>query len=191
MEVRDGAGTHTPAPGKRRALLALLLLARGRPVAVEQLADELWDGDPPTKLRNAVQAHVSKLRTELGEGGRQIAAGPTGYTLEVDEDSFDVTRFERLVAAAGREDAETAAELLREALALWRGPALCDVPERFAGREAARLEDARLGALEGRVDADLELGRHDGLVAELEGLVAEHPYRERLRAQLMLALYRS
>ena len=182
---------HTPAPGKRRALLALLLLARGAPVAVDRLADELWDGEPPPKPRNAIQAHVSKLRKELGEAGRLIAAGPAGYTLEVDEDGFDVARFERLVAAAGREKARAAADLLREALALWRGPALCDVPERFAQREAARLEDARLEALEARIDADFELGGHGGLVAELEGLVEQHPYRERLRAQLMLALYRS
>ena len=192
LQVRDAGGAPAPAPGKRRALLALLLLARGAPLTVERIAEELWDGEPPSKARNAVQAHVSKLRKELGDAGRLIVAGPGGYALVIDEDSFDAARFERLVAAAGRETAPAAAaDLLRKALALWRGPALCDVPERFAEREAARLEDARLEALEARIDADLELGRHDGLVAELEGLVAEHPYRERLRGQLMLALYRS
>ena len=191
LQVRDEAGVLTPAPGKRRALLALLLLARGAPVTVDRLAEDLWDGRPPPKARNAVQAHVSKLRKELGDAGRLIAAGPGGYALDVDEESFDVARFERLVAAALRDDADAAAQHLREALELWRGPALCDVPERFAQREAVRLEDARLQALEARIDADLELGRHDVLVAELEGLVEEHPYRERLRGQLMLALYRS
>ena len=191
LEVHNGAGDCTPAPGKRRALLVLLLLARGTPVPVDRLVDELWDGEPPPKARNAVQAHVSKLRKELGDAGRFVAGGPAGYTLELDEESFDLTRFERLVAGAGREEAEAAAELLREALALWRGRALCDVPGRFAEREAARLEELRLETLEARVDADLELGGHDGLVSELEGLVEEHPYRERLRAQLMLALYRS
>ena len=160
-------------------------------MAVDRIAEELWEGEPPPKPRNAIQAHISKLRKELGDGGRLIAAGPTGYTLEIDDDEFDVARFERLVAAAGREEPAAAGDLLREALALWRGPALCDVPEHFAQSEAARLEDARLEALEARIDADLELGEHDGLVAELEGLVQQHPYRERMRAQLMLALYRS
>ena len=191
LQVRDEAGVLTPAPGKRRALLALLLLARGTAVTVDRLAEDLWDGSPPPKARNAVQAHVSKLRKELGDAGRLIAAGPGGYALDVGEESFDVARFERLVAEAVPDDPEAAAQQLREALALWRGPALCDVPERFAQREAARLEDARLQALEARIDADLELGRHGVLVAELEGLVEEHPYRERLRGQLMLALYRS
>jgi DNA-binding SARP family transcriptional activator len=127
-----------------------------------------------------------------GEAARALATRPPGYVLRLDEDELDLHRFERLVEDSRTADPATAAGLLRDALALWRGPPLADLAyEPFAQPEIARLEEARLAALEHRIEADLALGRHDEVVGELEGLTAEHPLRERLRGQQMLALYRS
>ena len=185
---------------KPRAVLALLLLDAGRVVSVERLINELWDKQPPRGARNTVQRHVSHLRRVLERDGgavpgQVLVTRPPGYLLRVEPDQVDLYRFERLVAQAktalSTGEPEQAARMLREALALWRGPALADVAEPVRWTAGARLEEARLAALEERIEADLMLGRHDDLIGELTGLVAAHPVRERLRSQLMVALYRS
>src|SRR5512132_3435814 len=179
---------------KRRALLAALLLRAGEVVRRDELIDALWGEDPPATARNTLQVSVSQLRKLLPDG--LLETNASGYRLAVDRSSVDVFEFAQL-AQAGRSaltigDAAGAAETLRAALALWRGPALADLAwEPFAQAEVARLEELRLAALEDRIDAELALGRHGQLVGELERLVAEQPLRERLRGQLMLALYRS
>src|SRR5215208_2829874 len=179
---------------KRRALLAVLLLEPNQVVSRDRLIDALWGEEPPDTARNTVQVYVSQLRKLLPDGTLETA--PPGYRLAVDPDSIDVFEFVRLSAegrgrlAAG--DPAPASETLTSALELWRGAPLADLAwEPFAQTEVVRLEELRVSALEDRIDADLALGRHGPLVAELERLVAEHPLRERFRAQLMLALYRS
>jgi predicted ATPase/DNA-binding SARP family transcriptional activator len=173
---------------KRRALLAALLLRAGEIVPRDDLIDSLWGEEPPDTARNTLQVYVSQLRKLLPEGFLETT--PSGYRLAIDATTVDVFEFEGL-AQAGRSaltigDATSAAETLRRALELWRG-APTDLPQ----AEVLRLEELRLTALEDRVDADLALGRHAQLVGELEGLAAQQPLRERLRGQLMLALYRS
>jgi YVTN family beta-propeller protein len=194
LEALDG-GRELPLGGARqRAVLAILLLHRGEIVSVDRLADELWGERPPETATKTVQVYVSRLRRALGDGALVTRGG--GYALDVGAEEVDADRFMRL-ASAGREALDrgehgAAAERLREALDIWRGPALADLAyESFAQNEIGRLEELRLVALEDRIDAELALGRHAALVAELETLVAEHPTRERLRGQLMLALYRS
>jgi DNA-binding SARP family transcriptional activator len=186
LEVRDEGRTIEIARGKPRALLALLLLSPGRVVPVERLIDELWGDAPPATVATALHVYVSGLRKALGEG--TIATHEPGYVIQVAPEAVDLHHFEQLRTEARAADPERAAALLAEALAIWRGPALADVP---LPREAARLEELRLGATEERIDAELELGAHEELVPELEGLVREHPFHERLRRQLMLALYRA
>ena len=164
------------------------------PVPTARLVEELWGERPTATSAKAVHGYVSRLRKALGRD--VLETRPPGYLLHVAPGALDVQRFERLVEQGSLLLAEGAAEearrVLGEALALWRGPALADFRyESFARVEAARLEDLRLAALEERVEADLALGRHAELVGELEALIVEHPYRERLRGQLMLALYRS
>lgn len=179
---------------KQRAVLAALLLHRGEIVSTDRLIDELWGDRPPASAAKTVQVYVSNLRKALGDG--VLVTRGRGYVLEAEHGQVDVDRFETLVTE-GRDalragDAQLASDRLRQALALWRGPALADFAyEPFAQGEAARLEEERLAALEDRIDADLALGRHAELVGELDALVREHPLRERLHAQLMLALYRS
>ena len=135
---------------------------------------------------------MSRLRKSLGPGAELLVTLPTGYVIELAPEQLDLDRFERLVQKAGGAEPQEAAERLREALALWRGPALADfVYEPFAQAAIGRLEEVHLLAVEMRIDADLALGRHAALVAELDALAVEHPLRERLRGQLMLALYRS
>ena len=193
LEVTDGGRPVALVRGKQKALLAVLLLHAGRVVSMERLVDDLWGEDVPETAQKMVQIHVSQLRKALPEPRLQTRA--PGYVLEVREDELDLGRFERLLAegreALSRGDPARAAELLREALALWRGVALAEFAEPFARHETARLEEEHLVALEWRIEADLELGRHGDLVGELETLTARHPLRERLRAQHMLALYRS
>ena len=139
-----------------------------------------------------MQVRVSQLRKALGPAGRFVVTRPAGYAIEVGRTEFDVYRFEELVGAADGADPAEAAATLRDALGLWRGPALADVAyEVFAQPAIARLEELRLAALERRLEADLALGRHVEVVGELEALVGLHPLRERLCGQLMLALYRS
>jgi DNA-binding SARP family transcriptional activator len=185
-------GRPLPLGGARqRALLALLLTRANEVVSTDRLIDELWGERTPSGAANALQYHVSQLRKLLG-GADAIVTKEPGYMIQVGPDELDLLRFERLVEEGQRSSTEAAARLLRDALALWRGPALADVAhESFAQAEIHRLEELRLVAHERRVDADLALGRDAELVAEVEALVREHPLRERFRAQLMLALYRS
>ena len=194
LEVVGRDGPLTLGAPKQRALLAVLLLHRGEAVSSDRLIDEIWGEQPPASANKIVQGYVSNLRKALGDG--LLVTEGRGYALRVEPGQLDVDRFETLVAQ-GRDgleqaDALTAAAVLREALAVWRGPALADFAyEPFAQAEIARLEESRLAALEDRIDADLASGEQVGLVGELEGLVREHPLRERLHRQLMLALYRS
>jgi len=191
--VRDGRELGLGGP-RRRALLALLLVAGGRVVPAERLAEELWGGCPPPAAAGTLRAHVSRLRALLRPDAVLFARGG-GYALAVEPGQLDAGRFERL-AGAGREalehgEAAVAASRFREALGLWRGRALADVADvEPLAREGARLEELRLVAVEGRVEADLALGLEAEVAGELEGLVAEHPVRERLWRLLVLALYR-
>ena len=195
LEVRDGERVLRVGRGKPSALLALLLLNADEVVSTDRLIDELWGEQPPATAGKALQVYVAKLRQVLGAD--LIATRPPGYELRLaDAGRLDARRFERGLTAAREAlaagDARGASALLSDALALWRGPPLADVAyERFAQPEILRLEELRLAALEERIEADLALGRHSELVGELERLVAQHPLRERPRAQLMLALYRS
>jgi DNA-binding SARP family transcriptional activator/streptogramin lyase len=180
--------------GKQRALLLLLLLHGGEVVSTDRLIDALWDERPPASALNSVHVYVSQLRKALGNG--RLETRGRGYLLTLEPEELDLGRFERLLRE-GREllaigEPDRAANALRSALELWRGSPLPDVAsEAFAQGEIARIEELRLAALEERIEADLILGRHTELVPELERLVREHPLQERLRAQLMLALYRS
>jgi DNA-binding SARP family transcriptional activator len=188
LEVEE-AGQLLPLGGaKQRALLALLLLHANEVVSRDRLIDELWAGSPPDSGRTALQVHVSQLRKALGRD--LILTQPPGYLIRVSDGELDLHRFDRLVARARAEEPAQAARLLREGLALWRGAPLAELGDSFAPAERARLEEQRLAALEQWIEAELALGRHAELVPELEGLVREHPLRERLRGQLMLALYR-
>jgi DNA-binding SARP family transcriptional activator len=175
---------------KQRSLLAILLLNANQVVSSDRLIDELWGMAPPATAAKSVQVMISRLRKVLGEG--RLATHPHGYALRVDPAELDLARFERLVEEGRGSAPENAARKLREALALWRGPPLADLAyEPFAQADVARLEELRFTALEQRIEADLAAGRHADVVAELEALVARYPLRERLRCQLMLALYRS
>ena len=175
---------------RQRSLLAVLLLHANEVVSTERLIDDLWGEAPPATAAKSIQVYVSRLRKQLGDG-RLVTRTP-GYLLRVEPSELDAARFEQLAADAGRGPPAQAAELLREALSLWRAPPLADVAyEPFAQEEIARLEELRLGAIEQRIDADLASGRHDDVIAELERLIGRHPLRERFRGQLMLGLYRS
>jgi class 3 adenylate cyclase len=173
-----------------RALLAFLLLHANEPVSSDRLIDEVWGPTPPKTAGASLQNYVSRLRKAIG--AELLLSQPAGYMLRVDPERFDLARFERLTAESRGAELRERAEKLRAALALWRGPALEDLAfEPFARDEVGRLEEARLSALEQRIDADLELGSAGELVGELEQLVGEQPLRERFRSQLMLALYRA
>jgi DNA-binding SARP family transcriptional activator len=190
LEVVDGDRPLSLGGPKQRALLALLLTRANEVVPIERLVDELWRETPPKAAVNTIQYYVSQLRKVLGP--TVIVTQPPGYVVRVEVEALDLRRFERLFAAAQAVEPARAATLLREALELWRGPPLGDVAsEGFARPEIARLEELRLAAVEARIAADLECGRHSAVTGDLEALVLEHPLRERLRAQLMLALYRS
>jgi DNA-binding SARP family transcriptional activator/streptogramin lyase len=180
-------------PQKQRALLALLLLSANRVVSTERLIDDLWGDAPPSSARAALQVYVAGLRKTLTEGGASLRTRAPGYVLELDDGSLDLALFTELYTEAREYSApEQRANLLHDALRLWRDDPLPELrAEPFAAAAVGQLEQLRLAALEERIDADLELGRDAELVPELESLVAEHPFRERLRAQLMLALYRS
>src|SRR3954447_5369132 len=176
--------------GRQRALFAVLLLHANEVVSADRLIDELWGQAPPMTAGKIVQVYVSRLRKELGNG-RLVTRSP-GYLLRVERSELDLARFEQFVAEAGRADPRSAALKLRQALALWRGAPMAELAyEPFAQAEIVRLEELRWAALEQRIDADLAVARHSDLVGELEALIAENPLRERLRCQLMLALYRS
>jgi DNA-binding SARP family transcriptional activator len=190
LEVVDENGPLPISGPKQRALLGLLLVHAGEVLSTDQLVDVLWDGKPPKTATTSLWNLVTQLRKVLPDG--TLVTTPPGYRLQIDPDSFDLRRFEKLVARARPLDAGPRGEMLREALELWRGPALADLAyESFAEGEIRRLEELRLEALEERIDADLEQGQGAELVGELEALVKANPVRERLRGQLMLALYRS
>jgi DNA-binding SARP family transcriptional activator/ABC-type transport system substrate-binding protein len=190
LEVLDGDRLVAIGGGRQRKLLAILLLHANEFVASDRLIDELWGDDRPETAAKALQGYVSQLRKTLGADA--LVTRPGGYVLKLAPEEFDVHRFERLVDDAREAEPRDAAEKLRDALALWRGPPLADFAyDDFAQDEIARLEERQLVALEQRVEADLALGRHQEVAGELAALVKRHPLRERLRAQLMLALYRS
>jgi DNA-binding SARP family transcriptional activator len=190
LEVAD-AGEPVRLHGqKQRALLALLLLEPNRVVSTDRIIDSLWGEEPPKTAATSLQNFVSQLRKLLGP--ETLLTKPPGYELRLEQEQLDFEQFRRLVDEARGEPPDARAEKLRRALSLWRGPPLGDLGfESFAQSEIARLEELRLVVVEDRVEAELEAGRHAELVGELETLAAEHPLRERLRAQLMLALYRA
>src|SRR5213593_1498130 len=194
------AGEGEPVPLgrlKERLVLAVLLLHANEFVSRERLIDELWGESPPPTARKAVNVYISQLRRALARIGRDpIATEDGGYRISVGDDELDVLHLRRLLASARERAAagelEAAAELLREALGLWRGPTLAGLLLESHGRdEVAQLDELRLTALMDRIDCDLVLGRHEDVLGELHVLVGEHPLRERLRAQLILALYRA
>src|SRR5580658_8056256 len=195
IEVEDN-GLRIDLGGLReRALLACLLLSANRVVSAGRLAEDLWSGSPPPHSAATLRVYIARLRRVLGPQAGLLVTQAPGYRLNVEDDQLDALRFEVLVRAAEADMAagrpEAAASTLRESLGLWYGPALSDVADLpFAQADADRLEEARLTALEKRVDADLACGRHASLVAELDNLAAGHPLRERFTGQRILALYR-
>jgi DNA-binding SARP family transcriptional activator len=197
LEVWYRERRFTLAGQKRRALLAFLLLNANRVVASDHLIDALWGEDPPETGAKALQMQVTELRKALAVASDSVVVTrPPGYLVDVEPGALDLERFETLAEegrlALARGTPAEAAERLREALALWRGPPLAEFSfAPFARAAAGRLEELRLAALEKRIEADLALGRHGDIVAELEELITDHPFRERLRGQLMLALYRA
>jgi predicted ATPase/DNA-binding SARP family transcriptional activator len=179
LEVVDEDGSVELGSAKQRALLAVLLLDANRHVSSDRLIDALWGAEPPQTAVKALHVYVSGLRKALGK--QRIETSAAGYLLRTDGDEVDAARCEQL-CSEGR---------FTEALALWRGAPLADFAyHQFAQSEIARLEELRLACFEGRIDHDLASGRHAEIVGELEATVAQHPLRERLRSQLMLALYR-
>jgi len=193
--VRQGGVTLPVLPGKQRAVLAALLLRASSPVSLDELTDILWGHEPPATARGTLRNYVKELRKSLGGAGARLVTAPAGYQLSLTRGELDVTTFEQLQASAAESANagawDQASATLREALSLWRGDPLADVPsERLALREAPRLAELRLQAVEARVEADLRQGGHTAVIAELRQLAALHPFRERLHGQLMLALYR-
>jgi YVTN family beta-propeller protein len=196
LEVLEDGRPVTLQGTKPRALLAVLLLHANEVVPTGELIDALWGERPPGTVAKVLQTYVSQLRKALSGNGCSLVTRPGAYVLEIPPGALDLTRFEelagdgRVALSEGRPGAAAAA--FRDALALWRGPALAEFRnEPFATHELRRLEEARLAAVEDRIEADLACGLGRELVAELEGVVAEHPLRERPRGQLMLALYRA
>src|SRR5882724_6606466 len=186
---QDGAEVAL-AGAKQRTVLAALLLAEGRMVSDDRLSRLLWGWNPPATWSAQIYTYVSRLRQRLGHGLRVVRRNP-GYVMQIGSTPVDLAEFERL-AREGQEELalgrfEPAGQRLRAALDVWRGPALGAVTEFLSEVEAPRLEEARLTALESRVEVDLALGAHHRLVSELTHLVAGHPVRERFRAQLMTA----
>jgi DNA-binding SARP family transcriptional activator/tetratricopeptide (TPR) repeat protein len=193
VEVIGADGEVVALSGEReRTLLATLVLGAGQPVSVSRLIDALWGENLPATAVNTLQVHVSSLRKKLAAAGAAeiLQSVPEGYGLRVGPDEIDATVFASLVEGASGEPAEIATRL-REALSLWRGPALADVRSDLLQGEKTRLEELRLRALERRIDSELELGHHNEVVGELEAFVHANPLREGMRRQLMVALYRS
>lgn len=190
LEVRDGVRSVPIGAAKPRALLGVLLLHANEVVATTRLIDELWGEHPPATAAKLVQGYVHALRTLLGAD--TIGTQPPGYRLHVDPAELDLSEFQRLIDEASSASPDRAAELRRSALALWRGPPLADmVFEGPARHEVGRLSEFHLATQIELLESELELGRHAAVVGELEPLVAAHPYQERLREVLMLALYRA
>jgi DNA-binding SARP family transcriptional activator len=197
LEARDGDDSIPLGGLKQRAVLAILLLRANQLVSVDRLIDELWGEQPPSTATHSVEVYVSRLRKLLGGGGAPpIETLRPGYRLSIEAGQLDLLRFEHLLqegrGALAAGDPVEASARLGEALGLWRGPPLADfVFEAFAQSAIGRLEELRLAAVEDRIDADLALGRHGELIAEVETMIGQHASRERLRGQLMLALYRA
>ena len=196
VEVRDDAGAIVDVGGRQpRLVLALLLLQPGRSVSVDVLADSIWAGSPPPSAVSTMQSYVSRLRRQLAPFDVALRFDETGYSIDVDPDIVDAHRFERLAGEAHRlvdADPERAATLAEDALALWRGPALADFADVDAARGAAtRWDELRIVTLEDRFEAELALGHHQLVAAELVQAAAQHPFREGLHVKLGLALYRS
>ena len=196
MEVRDATGPLELPSGRGRALLAILALHAGEPVAAERLIDELWSGTPPATAATVVHGLVSRLRRALptqNETGQQVLETVgRGYRLAVDPDCVDAIRFERLLVDARSADPTTRMEVLSNALSLWRGPALADFTyEPFAQRLIRSLEESRIQASEDLREAELDLGRASEVIPLVRELIEAHPFRERLHGLLMTALYRS
>jgi DNA-binding SARP family transcriptional activator len=194
LEVTGTRGAIVLPAAKQRTILGALLLRPNEVVSQEQLADELWGERKPPSATKLVQTYIGKLRSALESG--IIETRPPGYLLHLEEEALDAARFRRLVGEARHlmraGEPMQAVGQYYEALRLWRGPALADVTfESLARDEVERLEEERLVALMGRIDCELLLGQGDELVPELQTLVTRYPLRERPRAQLMLALYRS
>jgi DNA-binding SARP family transcriptional activator len=195
LEIWHDGRAVTLSGARQRALLAILLLRAGQVVSSDRLIDDLWGEKPPTAGHTALRVRISQLRKALGSGGELLVTQPPGYALRIQQSQLDLSRFEHMLADGERAlnagKPERAVELLDQALGLWRGAPLADLPYApFAQAPIVRLEELRLAALELRIDAELALGRHRRLASELQALVAEHPLRERLCGQLMLALYR-
>jgi predicted ATPase/DNA-binding SARP family transcriptional activator/tetratricopeptide (TPR) repeat protein len=196
IEVGDGDQRVDLGGPRERTLLARLLLAAGQVVSADRIAEDIWAGDPPPQAPSTLRVYVSRLRRALGPAGASaVQTQPPGYRLQLEPGQLDADRFASLAAsaradlAAGRPAAAAAG--MAAALALWRGPALGDIADlAFAQADVARLEEARLAALEDRIEADLACGRHASVASELDGLTREHPLRERLCGLRMLALYR-
>ncbi len=194
LEVSDDDRAVALGRGKQRSVLALLLLHANQVVSAERLIDGVWRGQRPQSAENTLQTYISRLRKVLGT--ERILTQAPGYLIRVQSEELDLVTFEGL-AGRGRQALDAgkptlAVDLLRRALGLWRGPALDEFTyDLFAQAEIARLEEARLAAVEDRIDSELALGRHVEVTAELESLIATHPLRERLRGQHMLALYRT
>lgn len=197
LELVAGRRSYKIGGPREHIVLATLALRAERVVSVDQLVDAVWDGAPPATARGQIQGCISALRKLFGDAGQPdgIQTRPTGYLLALPEAALDSTTFTRLVgsarALASAGDNEQAAARLREALGLWRGPALGGIHSDVVQRGAAVLEDARLASLEERTRLDLGLGRHLDVTTELRALIDEAPLRERLYGFLMLALYRS
>jgi DNA-binding SARP family transcriptional activator/DNA-binding beta-propeller fold protein YncE len=173
----------------QRTLLALLLVHANRGISTERLIDALWGEDAPPTAAASLQNQIARLRKLLGP--ERVHTTEDGYVLELHEGELDADRFEELDVDSAEAESAVRVAMLREALALWRGPAFAGIDELSVRREASRLDDRRLEATEERIDTELALGRHSALTGELEALVSANPLRERLRAQMMLALYRS
>ena len=190
LEVEGDRGPVALGGQQQRALLAVFLLEAGRVVATDRLVDLLWGEDAPKTATTSLQNAISRLRRELGPDVLETRA--PGYVLHAEPERIDARRFELMLRDARRMGAEDRRALLQSALGLWRGPALAEFAfEQFAQAEIRRLEELRLVAREELIEADMELGRHGDVIGELQALVGEHPLRETLRRQLMLALYRS
>ena len=191
----EASADHRSLPlggAKRRSVIAMLGLDANRTVSADRLIEGLWGEDAPPSAAKMVQNYVWRLRSVLGDdSGAEILTRGRGYELRIDPDAVDARRFERLLEAGRAARNGPSTDAAREALALWRGPPLADVAdEPFAAPQIRRLEELRLEATELAIDADLAVGRHAEVAAEIEGLIAEHPLRERLHGQRMLALYR-
>jgi YVTN family beta-propeller protein len=201
VEVVDHGRPLALGPSKQRALLALLLLHVNEVISRDRLIEDLWGERAPETAATALHGYVSHLRKVLepgngGGGRRRLVTRAPGYLLELDPEQIDLKRFELLARRGQRAlaagDTRAAAATLAKALSLWRGPPLAEFSSApFAVAESLRLQELHVSTIEERIDADLALGRHDHLIGELEALTAEHPFRERVHAQLMLALYRS